>query len=187
MARDKFLNLSADTGKQWVDQPTMYTNLLNVTQGTFGSASQVDLVRPAAPATLSKLVSGRVVYINSSGQFQVGLAANALPFLAKPAGGYEGRPATGNTYGNGILAIPVTAGYFVQTTEHLAGNSPFAANMFLTASTADDANLGKVTPGDLYEDDILGICLDTLVSEAGRSMLEFATVFIPAIPSSVLS
>ena len=186
----KFLNINPEANLNWTDQPSMYDHMLNVTQGLFGGANGIDVSLPLDATITDKLaVAGKVVY-NDGGVFKIApkSSGNYLPFLAKPAGGYEGVPPMGNIYGDNIVAIPVTASYRVQTTEFVPGGT-YTSNVFLKVNNGQTSQhpeyKGMVEDGGVpFTDVIVGICLGGTETngtqlEAGRTLVEFMTYFLP--------
>lgn len=167
--------------KSYSAQPVMYAHMLNVAAGTFQSDYQVDEVRKLDAADVATLNAGMCVYIDpTTGLFKQGLPAGYLPFLAKPCNGYSGVPEAGNAYGDGILALPVTVGQLVETTEYVSAQD-YPPNQPLTAVNVG-ADKGKVTPGVYYTDTILGVVVnDVQVVVTGKSMLRFLTYFLPPL------
>jgi len=155
----------------------MYAHLLNQVQGVFGSDYQIDMSLELDPADVSKYNHGVALYIDpTTNLFKVGMVAGYLPFLAAPAGGYEGLAPFGNAYAREKLGLPVCVGYRVQTTEFLSTDT-YPANVPLTAN----ASTGILQKGAYYNETILGIVVKDVASEAGRSVLEFITYFLPPL------
>jgi|GEM_PF-6455433 len=143
---DQFQNQDPEAIKNWETWEDMYEHALNQVQGTFGSEYQIDMVAPNGEATPAELVAGSVAILNSDGEFILDPGdgtANAKPsFFVRPAGGYAGGVApTGNAYGDGILALPASVGYKLQSTEVvIAGTLEYGELL-----TVADENPGKIT------------------------------------------
>lgn len=154
----------------------MYEHLLNMVQGTFGSDYQIDMSLQLVDAA-GYYEHGRVMHIDpTTGKFHMGLTHDYLPFLAAPAGGYEGLPPFGNVYSGEKLGMPCCVGYRVQTTEFLTTDT-YPINVPLTAH----ATTGVIQKGAYYNNTILGIVVKGVESECGRSVLEFITYFLPSL------
>lgn len=172
-----YFDLNPLDNAKTADDVSMYEHLLNQVQGTFGSDYQIDMSLQLDPDDVSKYEHGRVMHIDpTTGKFQVGIHAGYLPFLAAPAGGYEGLPPFGNVYSGEKLGLPVCVGYRVQTTEFNALET-YEPNQPLTAN----ASTGIIEKGVYYTDTVLGIVVKGAASEAGRSVLEFITYFLPPL------
>lgn len=155
----------------------MYEHLLNQVQGTFGSDYQIDMSLGIHEDHVANYEHGRAMYIGpSDNKWRVGVETGYLPFLAAPAGGYEGLAPFGNVYAAEKLGLPVCVGYRVQTTEFNPGET-YLPNQPLTA----DSTTGIIEKGSYYNDTILGIVVNGVATEAGRSVLEFVTYFLPPL------
>lgn len=160
-----------------VAQLELYKLLLNHLQGAFGTESQIDMVRPNGETTPSDVTAGLIVHIDrTTNTFKLGITHNSLGFFAKPAGGYAGVPASGNVYGDGILALPACAPYRLCTNNFAAANYPPGQALTCTGG-------GLLTPGTYYEDPIVGIAargILTSYDKPGRDVLELFTYWLPA-------
>jgi len=164
----------------------MYETMLQSVMGAFGTDAQITVQKPVDSSAEVAVVAGMVVSLNELGFFTPGLVAGGLPYFAKPAGGYDGLPPAGNAYGDDILAIPATAAAILATTEFVT-TEDYANNTPLTVVNSGD-DIGKLTPGVYYEDDILGVCVQgvqTDVDKPGRDMLEFHTYWLPSATALV--
>lgn len=163
--------------QETADDVVMYEHLLNQVQGTFGSDYQIDMSLKLDADDVAKYEHGRVMYIDpDTNLFRVGLPAGYLPFLAAPAGGYEGLAPYGNVYSGEKLGLPCCVGYRVQSTEFKTTDT-YKANCPLTAA----ASTGIINIGAYYNETILGIVVNGVATEAGRDVLEFITYFLPPL------
>jgi hypothetical protein len=165
-----------------VAQEELYAKLLTQTQGAFGTNTQIDMVAPNGEADPSDIEAGMVVYLDTNTQsFKLGMAGYSLPYFAKPAGGYNGVPAAGNVYGDGILALPACVPYRMITNNYAAGTYNPGTPLGVVNT---GASKGKVSPGSYYNDHIVGIVARGVLTnydKAGRSVLEFFTYWLPAL------
>ncbi len=168
------------------DQKELYALLLTQLQGVFGTESQIDMVLPVDPQQDSTLIQpGMVVHIDpTSGGFVLGLDGNSLGYFARPAQGFTGLPGAGNVYGDGLLTLPSCVPYKLITNNY--GTGDFPANTPLTVGASGD-DLGKVVPGDFYDDTVVGITASGLKADydkPGRTVLEFFSYFLPSTHGS---
>lgn len=181
-----FQGQSVDGAMSRTAQEELYSLLLNHLQGTFGTESQIDMVAENGESTPADLEAGMVLrYDATTSTFlrygTVGIAANDLPYFAKPAGGYSSVPADGNVYGDGVLALPACASYKLCTNNFNEDNvANFTANTPITA----DGTTSRIAAGTYYDDPICGvICKGVLTDydKPGRDVVEFFTYWLPSL------
>lgn len=162
------------------DPPQMFDNLLEPIKGWFHiSALDKDVV--PVDLTDTRLIAGRVVSLDSAGKAVPGLAANAMPlFLWQNATDFDVFRDAGGIGGGKLNTLVATGGYELQTTEFQTGT--FNPNTFLTADAPGaGADIGKIKPGVVATDTILGIVSDgQLNNENGKAVVQFWTYFLPA-------
>lgn len=161
----------------------MYDHMMNATKGWPGPWA---LDKTADLESGEVVYKGMCIYLNSNGNFQAGLARNAMPNIAvRNSSDADVRISSGNSSGGKMTGLTVTGGYEIETTE-FDSNLSYLPNQPLTAENSG-ANVGRITTGTFYEDTILGIVSDgVVVGPYGQSLLRFWSYFLPALeyPSS---
>jgi hypothetical protein len=123
---------------------------------------------------------GTCMYLNANGNFQAGLACNAMPVLSvRNSSGSDVRQSPGNITGGKVAGIVVTGGYEVETTEY-DDTQNYAPNTPLTAVNTG-VTRGIVTVGTFYIDTVLGVVSDGVITGPySKGLLRFWTCFIPS-------
>ena len=161
----------------------MYDHMLNALKGWPGPWALDKDADLEADETIYK---GMCIYINASGNFQAGLECGSMPIIAvRNSDGSDVRTSPGNMTGGKMTGIVVTGGYEIETTEFDEDLS-YPPNTALTA-TNTGTDRGEITVGTFYDDTILGVVSDGVVTAPySQSMLRFWSYFLPplACPSS---
>lgn len=141
---------------------------------------------PLANRADTSLVMGRVMYLNSTGKFTRGLAANQVPhFNYRPQSAGDVTGYVGEGQDEIISGIVGLAGYEIQSTEFMTGT--YNPNAMLTAVDAGGAaaDMGKLKAGTLGTDTICGIVSDGLSTNVDKiGVLQFWTAFLPVYPGA---
>jgi len=150
-----------------------FDHMLEVLYGWMDASSLVKRV-PVTTGTdddvdPDNILAGRVGHLETDG-FHLGADDNgaAMPlFLASSYSDLDvdntGVDPDGNDIWTAVnpndllLTLPATGGYEMQTTE-FDNTQTYSVNTYLTAMPSSAATVGKLTPGTLYEDWIVGIC-----------------------------
>lgn len=183
----------------------MFEHALNYLKGYF-NPSNVDYVAKLSSNVTIECYGGRVVHINSSGEFETGISATKMPiFLIQadtdndvsnagttPSGNFMHQAIAPAGYMSGLVAI---GGYELETTEFDSSpNLAYAPNQLLTAITA---NTTQATGGVLcndragaggstgvvrqYTDAACGVVSrGQYTNEHGVSVLAFWPIYMPA-------
>ena len=165
----------------------LYDNYVN---GVKGWPSPYALDKHADVVDGQTIVKGKVMYINSAGEFALGLRCGAVGVIAtRNSADADVRVSEGNMYRNmtgGVMAGIVTLGpYEVETTEYDTTQT-YAPNQALTADNLG-AGKGDLTVGEAYTDTLCGVVSDGLFTGVYRkTMLRFWTCWLPPLtcPSS---
>ena len=159
----------------------IYDHMLNVLKG-WPAPFALDKAADRSDDEANAIVQGNVMYIDSDGDFRLGLACGAVPILCvRPTSAADVRQSEGNMMGGTLSGIVCLGPYEVQTTEFDADQT-YVPNDGLTSSA-----VGVVTKGTVYEDTILGWVSDGVVTGLyQQSVLTFWTDFVHPLtcPSS---
>ena len=189
-----------------------FQHVLNIKHGVKDSPYRVEITAPVKEADASLGINqGSVVSLDSNGQFQIGAPAgsgynhpvpmfscknvwdpdvttglNATATLVSSgtskAHTVLAKDSTWSAMGGTITAIPVTAGYELETTEFDA-SATYAVNDALTAATSTDAGLVTVaTKAPHGTEAYLGFVTKAPYAHAayGEQRIAFLTAFVPA-------
>lgn len=174
----------------------MFDNMLDALKGwpsPYALDKSVDLA-----AGEPTVVAGRVLSLNASGKFQLGLACNAMPIFAwQKSTDFDVVGDDGNLVGSGggdptggspvpkLSGLVATGAYELQSTEFDATQA-YAPNAPLTAGAPGAADAGVIKPaagGNFYGETVCGVVSDGVGASEnhGIDLLTFWSVFIPAL------
>ena len=160
----------------------MYDHECNVVKGWW-HAHAVD--KTAAVASGETILAGSVCYLDSNGEFRLGLPDNTVGCFAWPnSNDFDVSADVGNIQSKNLMGLPTVAAYELWTTEY---DSSFTYNIhdYLTAWDSQlpgylAANKGKVAPGRPYHNTIVGIVSDGVkVNEFKKNVLTLWTYHLP--------
>jgi hypothetical protein len=162
----------------------MFVNRLNALKA-WPSQTALDKSLPVATGQTG-IVAGSVIHMDPTAKaFKLGSVAGAMPMFAwvgqAENDAIGGGAANISSYGNqkGVTGLVATGGFELETTEFVASGNTFAPNTPLTPATGGD--LGKVTEGVYYTNDICGIVSNGKTTNAHNvSVVAFWTYFLPA-------
>jgi hypothetical protein len=184
----------------------MYEHTLRPLKGWFHMAALDKAAKLAAAVTIVAY-SGRVVHLNNSGEFEMGVTGSQVPIYLiqgtnlfavsnpgiTPSGGFMHRAIAPTGVHSGLVGI---AGYELETTEFdTTPTVPYVPNQLLTAK-ADNTNqvTGGVISNDRagadgaggvvrqYVDAACGVVSDgQMINEHGVPVLKFWSVYLPAV------
>jgi len=171
--------------------PQATTNALDFLKGWTDSHAVDKSAKWASSVTLSRAKSGRVASLNSSGEFVLGVAYQAMPiFIIQSALDFdvanesddtpvEWQPVQPDGTGSGLVAI---GGYELESTEFDTTDT-YVPNDTLTVTNADTAAQGKL---DLYSSTLYTtVPVVGVVSQGAHtnhhkhSVISFWPVYIP--------
>jgi len=180
----------------------MFDQMLDAIKGwpsPYALDKAVDLV-----AGSPEVVAGRVLSMNASAKFQLGLECNAMPIFAwQSSTDFDVVGDDGNLVGSGggdptggepvpkLSGLVATGSYELQSTEFDATGS-YAPNAPLTAGApgAADAGIIKLTAdGNFYGETVCGVVSDGVNASEnhGINLLTFWSVFVPALDCAASS
>lgn len=183
-------------------QPRMMTaHTLNPTQGWPRPNALFQTAKFSANVTVDPVFSGRVVHVNSDGEFELGVPDVAkslkVPMYLFPnsddpdVSNYGGNPATDPDAWVPVaptgtaLALPAIGCYQVETTEfepESSVGSPYNINDGVTAvaSNSNAVTGGRITKANAYEKPICGIVAAPVKKNSHkRDVLTLWTYFLP--------
>jgi len=160
----------------------MYDHELNPTKG-WPSPYAIDYAAAVSASETNTIQAGMGCYLDANGEFRLGSSAGAVTILMlQNVNDFDANSDVGNISGGVMSGLPCVASYEVWTTEFVAGN--YAPNDYLKIETAA-GNIGKVTEGNAYIDQICGIVsLGTFSNEHQVSVLQFWTYHLPPMSTS---
>ena len=147
------------------------------------------------------VVAGRVLSLNASGKFQLGLECNAMPIFAwQKSDDFDVVGDDGNLVGSGggdpvggepipkMSGLVATGSYELQSTEFDA-TATYAPNTPLTSGAPGAADAGIIKPtsdGNFYGETVCGVVSDGVGASEnhGIDLLTFWSTFIPALECS---
>lgn len=147
----------------------------------------------SANVTFTPVYSGRVVHLNSAGQYEMGHTGNQMPLFLFPnsddpdVSNYGGDPTSDPSVWVSIIpsgqavALVAVGAYELASTEFDSTKS-YPPNTPLKASTSnsDSVNGGLLTPATFGTDSICGIVSRGVQANSrGKNSLYFWPVFIP--------
>jgi hypothetical protein len=138
--------------------------------------------------TAADVRDGMVLSLNASGEFALGLAANAMPIFALNDGtDFDVNGDDGNVFAgkgaaqakmSGLVAV---GGFEIETTE-FDTTGTYLPNQALTSPAPGDTDAGKVKPGTFYEDTICAVVSDGESTDAHKnSVVRCWPYFLPEL------
>jgi hypothetical protein len=160
----------------------MYDNELNPVKGWWHEHA-VDKAAPLASG--ETITAGSVCYLDSNGDFRLGLPDNTVGCFAFPnSGDFDVSADVGNIQEQVMMGLPCVASYELQST-YFDSSYTYAPNDYLTAwdSQLDGyaaADKGKIRPGTPYTHTLVGVITEGSVeNEHGVDMITFWTYHLP--------
>lgn len=165
----------------------MYDHECNVLKGWWHPHA---LDKSADLAANEVILAGSVSYLDSNGNFRLGLPDNVMPMFAWPSSGdFDVSADVGNIQKQVMMGLPVIGPYELQTTEFDAGFT-YHVNDHLTAWDAQLSgyipgpvgvtNRGKVRPGNPFHQTIVGvISTGAAVNDHGKNWISLWTYYLP--------
>lgn len=135
----------------------MFDHELNQKKG-WPSQYAIDYSAPYAEGQ-EGVKAGMVVSLNADGKFERGLTSDGAVaiFALQNQSDFDVRSAIGNTAGGNGSGLVALGAYELQSTEFVetsyAPNTPLTVHM----GAPDDPDNGKLEPGTLYDDPIVGV------------------------------
>lgn len=169
----------------------MFETELNAVKG-WPSPYAVDKHADAHLEEGEVIYGGDVMSLNADGKFRLGLAAGAMAIFAlQNSFDFDVVGDEGNLVGGGdstprMSGLVAVGAYELETTQFVAESS-YAPNTPLTSAAPGEADAGKLDVGELYVNDICGVCSNGLVpndrylNKAGKNVLRFWPVWLPAM------
>jgi len=160
----------------------MFDHELNPVKG-WPSPYAIDYAAPVSSSEINTIYAGMGCYLDANGEFRLGSVDGAVTILMfQGQNDFDANSDIGNISGGVMSGLPCVASYEVWTTEFVAGN--YLPNDYLTVVASGD-NIGKVTEGNAYINQICGIVSKgTFTNENQKSALQFWTYHLPPMTSS---